>query len=137
MLGRERGSFLEAAVQHGWGTHPAFRLPLAQLGGEVVDRIIDRPFRAPPAEALDRRRVGLAAAQLLEALAVGLLVRDVADAGARSHPLDHTLGPPLDRDRGRGADVEYLAQCLLRAGHGEDAVYRVVDVGEAAGLGAV
>src|SRR6478672_372042 len=98
MLGRELGSFLEAAVQHGWGTHPAFRLPLAQLGGEVVDRIIDRPFRLPPAEALDRRRIGLAAAELLEAVAVGLLVGDVADVGTRSRPLDHPLSEVLNRD---------------------------------------
>src|SRR4051794_18907471 len=101
MLGRELGSFLQAAVQHRWGTHPAFRGPApAQLGGEVVDRVIDRPSRAPPAQALYRRGVGLAAAELLEALAVCLVVGDVADAGARSRPLDHLLGQLLDRDLG-------------------------------------
>jgi hypothetical protein len=86
---------------------------------------------------LDRGGVGLAAAELLEALAVGLPVGDEANPGAGSGSLNHSLGQLLDRDLPRRADIEGPAHGPFRFGDGDDRLDRVIDVGEAARLGAV
>src|SRR3954469_24534722 len=58
----------------------------------VVDRLVERPARLPRGELLELRRVRLAAAELLEPLAVRGLVGDQADARAAVRTVDHLRG---------------------------------------------
>src|SRR4051794_15274073 len=81
----------------------------AHVGDHVVDRLLERPAGLPRGQLLELRCVGLAAAELLESLAVGRLVRDEAHARRAARALDHLRCQLDDRDLGDRADVEHVA----------------------------
>src|SRR5919205_449796 len=100
----------------------------------VVDRLVERSRDLPRGQLLELRGVRLAAAELLEALAVGGLVRDQAYARAAARPLDHTRGELDDRDLHGGADVEDVAERLVAVDQERERVDGVRHVHEAAPL---
>src|SRR4051794_4685596 len=77
--------------------------PLALVRDDVADRVVDRQVGAPAGELVDRGRVRLATAQLLEAHVVGILVRHKLDLGLRAGLLDDAPRQLDDRDLRRGA----------------------------------
>src|SRR5687768_5636911 len=81
-----------------------------RMRDHVVDRVVHGPRGCPAGQLAEQARVRLAAAELLEAVLVGLLVGHEADAGAGARPLDDRAGELEDGDRGLGADVEHLAE---------------------------
>src|SRR5437667_8094296 len=54
------------------------------VSDHVVDRLVDRAGRPQAREVLEGRRIGLAPAELLEALVIGLLVADERDLRVRA-----------------------------------------------------
>src|SRR5438876_6288943 len=76
------------------------------VSDHVVDRLVDRAGRPPAREVLEGRRIGLAPAELLEALVIGLLVGDERDLRVRAGPLDHPARELDDRRLPGAADVE-------------------------------
>src|SRR3712207_5540952 len=90
------------------------RGPALLVQDDVVDGVVDRPGRRPARELAQLVRVGLAPAELLEALAVGLVVGDEADARVGPGPLDDAAGELDDRELVLRADVEDVADRRLR-----------------------
>src|SRR5205807_3559045 len=77
------------------------------------------------------------ALHVLEALGIRLLIRDRHDLSIRAGQRLDPLGQVQDRDLFTRADVEYLAEVLVRAHQVRQTAYDVLDMAEAASLAAV
>src|SRR5215207_4275017 len=119
------------------GGNPRALAPLALIGHDVIDGVVDRQLRLPAGQLVDRRRVRLAATELLEALVIGVFVWHEADLGTGAGVLDDPAGQLDDRDLRGGADVEDAADRAGALHQSQDPADGVVDVGEAARLAAV
>src|SRR5215210_3552779 len=71
----------------------------------VLDGVVDRARRLPAGQLADRPRLRLPSAELFEALAVGLFVRDELDLRARPGRFDDPSGQLDHRELGLRSDV--------------------------------
>src|SRR5215207_1966772 len=106
----------------------------ALIENHVVDCVVDATLRCPTRELADAARVRLPASELLEALVVGLGVRDKVDVRARPGAGDHTARKPHDRDLGVVADVEHPADGPVAIEQAHQGLDGVIHVPEAARL---
>src|SRR5215216_866116 len=116
---------------------PAPADPALLVEDRVVDRVVDRPRRLPAGQGADRADVRLSPPELLEALAVRVLVRDELDARIAAGALDDPPSELDDRDLRVGADVEHLADAVRMIDQLQQRLDGVRDVREAAALSAV
>src|SRR4029079_7026549 len=77
----------------------------ALVRDDVVEYVVERAGGGPAGQAADPCDVGDAALHILEAVAVGLLVRDEAELGGRVGADHDLLGQLLHRDLVGGAAV--------------------------------